>query len=425
MGSIPLANSDRQRLTAQEAYVFLRNRFVEANPVLADNVPAFIQRPALRFWQFVGDAGPIRMVFSQPGAFNDDLFVVAFNSIYRVDRLTWSATLLDNTLFGGDTNDAVRVCCTGDVGTVGPHLWFADGRTLRVYLDNGFATGNFTAPLGFTHDEVTQVGTTYYKFVLANVDTGSPAGTLANPWKVLIGAVNLDTFTNFFNALNDTGINGVDYSTALVANTDVLATTATATGVTVRAIATGIGGNSVATIITSGTDIFWDNTTLIGGGSPGVIPVVLPDGVGCIDVGMINSYVVVIPAQGHGVNGRFYWVNPAETTIDPLDFATAERSADPVYQCVVFGDQFYLPGQDTLEVYYMTGNPDSPVARAQGILFDYGVVPGCAIKVNDFMIMLDGNGSVFKVQGGAQRVSTPAIAEIFRKAIAKRNFLLG
>lgn len=426
MGSIPLAQADRKRTSAQEPDVLLRNRLVEGNPVLADNVPAFIKRPGLRFWQHIGEVGdetrgPIRKDFSQPGAFDDDLFVVAYNSLYRVARSDGTFDLIDNTLSGGDENEGIRMACTGDIGTIGPRLWIVDGRTLRVYMEDGFSTGHLTAT-AFADGDVIRLGSMYYRMSTGSLDTGAPAGTVGNPWKVLIGGSLIESFTNFYKAVNDSGVNGTDYSTALTQNLDAVAQSATALGVYVHATATGTAGDGVVTTET-GADIAWGSGTLTGGGTPGVITVPIPGDIGVLDVAVINNFVIVIPAQGEGVNGRFYWINPGEVTIDALDYATAERSADPIYQVVVFSDQFWLPGQSTVEVYYMSGNPDAPVTRFQGVVFDRGVHPGCAIQVSDKMVLLDPLGGVWAYKGGAKKISTPDIDERFRRAIMKQYIL--
>jgi hypothetical protein len=152
---------------------------------------------------------------------------------------------------------------------------------------------------------------------------------------------------------------------------------------------------------------------------PSVTTVSTPDDVGVISLGYIASYVVVVPAQDEGVNGQFYWIEPGETTIDPLNFATAERAPDPIFQVVVFVDQFWLPGSNTTEVWYFTGNFDSPVARLQGVTFDRGTWEGTAVQVKESMIVVDADGGVFQIAGGLKRISRPDIEERIRVAIAQ------
>jgi hypothetical protein len=434
MTPIPLAKSDYRRGVAQEPVVYLRNRFIEANPVLTDRHSnysprdettasmSFIARPGLRFWQVVGD-GPIRAIFSQPGAFNDDVFVVSYNSLFRVSRLTGTPTLLTASLDGADAGTTVRMAATGNVGTITPYLWIADGSSLQYYTESGNARGSLSGT-AIADNDVVVIGAEYYKFTAGPVDTGTPDGTGGNPWLVNLGASLLEGYTHLSDAINGLGTAGTDYSSAVVPNPDATSQGySLASGVSVVAIPLGIAGNAVVTT-TTGANIAWSGGTLAGGGDSGVFSTPLPDAEGAIDVAVINSFVIVIPAQGNGINGRFYWINPGEITVDPLDYATAERSPDPVWQVTVFNDQFWLPGQNTTEVYYMSGDINAPVKRLQGVVFDRGTIQGTAIQIKDFMAIIDSDGGVFKIQGGEQRISTPAISELLRVAINQQNILL-
>jgi hypothetical protein len=82
---IPLSKSDYFRGVAKEARIRTRNRYFEQNPILTDGNFAMISRPALRRWLSVGN-GPIRGVYSQPGSFDEALFVVSDTEWYRVAR---------------------------------------------------------------------------------------------------------------------------------------------------------------------------------------------------------------------------------------------------------------------------------------------------------------------------------------------------
>lgn len=420
MVSIPLASADYRRQVAREADVLLRNRYIEPNPVL-NNGSAFVARPGLRYWQTIGD-GPIRATFSAPGAFDDDLFVVSYNSLYRVSRATGTPSLIFAGLEGAEEKLSVRFAATGDIGVITPRLWIADGSALHCYTESGFASGTLTAAANPADGDVVVLGTMYYRLSSGSLDTGAPAGTAGNPWKVLIAGTAAATLVNLLKAINASGVAGTDYSTALVENDLAFATTSTTTTLVVRAVAEGTEGNSVASTET-GANLSWTGATLAGGGATAIFTVPTPDNVGVLDVAVINNFVIVIPAQGEGINGRFYWINPGETVIDPLDFATAERSADPIYQCIVFSDQFWLPGQSTTEVWFMSGDPDAPVQRLQGVVFDRGTISGTAIQIKDFMVMIDNDGGVFKIQGGETRISTPDIAERLRKAVNEQNIL--
>lgn len=410
MVDIPLGRADYHRSVAKEARVQTRNRYFEQNPVLTQKLTALIARPGLRRWLSVGQ-GPIRGVYSQPGSFSDALFVVSGTEWYRVDS-DGTTTFLIGGLNPG--TGAVSMAGTGNIGETPAFMYLADGRNLYVYVENGYARGTISgSPV---NTDMVRAGTMYYEFTTGSVDAGAPAGTLANPWLVKRSIIDSVSWQNLAWAFGDNGEPGTDYSTALAINPDIQVTGVEAHAVSVRANAVGALGNIIPTTET-GAGIAWAAATLTGGGTPYVFGVQTPDDVGAVSVGYIASYVVVVPAQGEGINGRFWWIKPGETTIDPLDYATAERAPDPIYSVVVFGDQFWLPGSTTTEVWYFTGNPDSPVLRLQGVTFDRGTWQGTALQIKESMIIVDSDGGVFQISGGLKRISNPSTEERVRQAI--------
>jgi hypothetical protein len=413
---IPLSKSDYFRGVAKEARISTRNRYFEQNPILNSGNFAMISRPALRRWIYVGN-GPIRAVYSQPGTFDEALFVVSDDAWYRVEK-NGTTTLLQAGL---QPSGSIEHAGTANIGVTPEFMFMSDGRNLYCYVENGFAKGTISGSPA--NNDVVVVGTTYYKFTSGSVDAGTPAGTALNPWLVALGGTITISWINLAAAFAGDGAAGTQYSTALVANTGIVVIAISATLVTVRAAAIGAAGNAVITTET-GAGMAWTAGTLTGGGSPSVTTVQTPDDVGVISLGYIASYVVVVPAQGEGVNGQFYWIEPGETTIDPLDFATAERAPDPILQVRVFVDQFWLPGTNTTEVWYFTGNFDSPVARLQGVTFDRGVWEGTAVQVKESMILVDADGGVFQIAGGLKRISRPDIEERIRVAIAEYEALV-
>lgn len=412
---IPLASSEYRRRVGAQPDVLMRNRYVEENPVLQppDSL-MFMQRPAARRWVNLGD-GPVRSIYHQAGAFDDDLFAAAYATLYRVDADGASTTIVTD-LAAPESASPISFACTGPIGSIPPRLFFADGETLRFYTTDLPASQTLTGTAVANGDQV-RVGSVYYQFTNASVDAGTPAGTAANPWLVKLEATVLSSFDNLYAAINDSGTPGTTYSTACVEHAEAVASGNTVSGLVVRAREGGIAGNGIVTTET-GANIAWGAGTMAGGGDTGVAQVATPDDVGIISLGFINGYVIAIPAQGDLLNGRFYWIEPGETVIDPINFATAERSADPVFNVVVFGDQFWLPGQNSTETWTPTGDQSAPMVRTQGILFDRGTYPGTALQVKDSMVIVDFDGGVFQIKGGDRRISTPDIEERIRKALA-------
>ena len=408
--------SDFKRAVAQAPGLQVRNRYFEQNPFLTDDGASLLARPGMKKFLSVGQ-GPIRGIFSEPGAFNGDLFVVSYDSLYRIDKRR-NVTLITSGLYSPEQG-FVNMAITQNIGTTPEYLFFCDGRNLYVYVENGYATGLLTGTAA--NNDVVVIGSINYKFTNASVNAGTPAGTGANPWLVNLGASNTEALENLYNAINATGVAGTDYSTALVANTQAKATAKSSTTVAVRATAVGALGNSVATTETGGT-LSWGGATMSGGGTAGVTTVTVPDDVAVIDVAVSKSFVVVIPAQGYGINGQFYWIEPGETTIDPLNFATAESAPDAIFSVKVIGDQFWLPGESTVEIWYFTGDALTPVRRLAGVVFDRGTWEATAVAIDNTLIVCDADGAVFSITGGQpERISKPDIEEQIRKSIQNQQ----
>lgn len=419
MADVPLFPSDYSRGVSKAPTLNLINKFAEANPALSTDPVAIIARPALRKFAEVG-TGPVRFLYSQPGTFNDELFVVSGGDLYQVDKYGTSTLL--GTL-STDLNGSVSMAATAPIGdTVPAYLFIADGGVFWVYTDNGSALGHLEASGFILNNDTISVDSVYYKWTNGSVDTGTPAGTLANPWLVKLGASNSEALLNLNYAINASGDAGTDYSTATTEHSTVQCVSYSANDLYVMAKTSGTAGNLIA-VTESGTNLTWSSgSTLAGGGSPSLRQILMPEDYGAISVATINSYVIVIPIQEDAIKGRFYWVDPGETTVDPLNFATAERSPDGLHQVKVFGDQFWLFGQTTTEAWVTTGNIDAPMQRFQGILFDRGSWEGTAVLVKDALLVIDQEGGVFQIQGGQTRITKerPDIEERIRKAIQKQ-----
>lgn len=408
---IPLARSDYFRGVAKEARIRVRNRYFEQNPVLTETQTALLARMGTRRGVYLGP-GPIQGAYSQPGSFSDAEFIASGQQLWRVD------VDLTTTLIGDipsiSEKSAVSMAATANIGTTPAFLFVAAGSSLMCYIENGFATGAITGvPV---NNNVVLVDLYYYKFTNGSVDAGTPDGTAGNPWLVALGASTSAAWQNLGDAFGATGIPGTQYSTDLVINDAITVRQISDDTVVIWASQPGIIGNSVTTTETGG-GIAWGAGFLVGGGDPTFFQVPTPDDVGILSVGYSASYVVCVPVQGQDINGRFYYIDPGETTIDPVNFATAERAPDPISGVVVFGDQFWLPGVKTTEPWYFSGNPDTPVLRMQGVVFDRGSWEGTAVQVKDCMIIVDSEGAVFKVKDGLQRISRPDIEEQIREAI--------
>lgn len=398
--------------------LILKNRYFEQNPVLSTSNVSLLARPGLKYLTTVG-SGPIRGVFSEEGLFNGDLFVASGDSLYRLSNT------LDQTLIISGLNDpergAVNMTATAPIGDVPAYLFFADGRNLYVYSENGAAHGTLSGTAA--NNDVVRIGDIYYKFTNGSVNAGTPAGTSGNPWLVKLGLTGQESMINLSEAVDASGTGGTTYSTSLTANNVAKTASVSGLALVIDSTLSGALGNAVVTTET-GSGLSWASGTLTGGGDPYVRQVDVPEDQGAFDVATINSFVIVLPTQEGDFQGRFYWIEPGENTIDPLNFATAERSPDGVLSVEVVGDQFWLPGAGSTEVWYVSTDPINRMQRLQGVVFDRGTWGGTAVAIHESLIVCDSTGAVFDITGGRpQRISTPDIEEQIRRAIEKQLFL--
>lgn len=418
--TVDFFQGDYARKAADDGPILLRNRYYEVNPHLSESGVSLLARPGMRYLTTVGE-GPIRAMYTKEDAFNGDMFIASGASMYRMDKLL-ASTAFFNDLFSPERG-TVNMTVTSAIGTEVPEfLFYADGRSLFVYMDSGYALGTLTGTAA--NGDVVLINTVYYTFTNGSVDAGAPAGTMANPWKVALSLSPIISWQNLAAAINASGVDGVTYSTALTdANAAAQAVIAAAAYLIVQSRLPGVVGNAIVTTET-GAGIAWGGGTLAGGGAPLNRQVQMPEDVGAFDVATINSFVIVLPTQEGAYKGRAYYIEPGETTIDPLNYITAERSPDGILAVEVVGDLFWLPGSGSTEPWYVSQDPAQRMQPLKGVVFDRGTWQGTAAAIHESLIVCDANGAVFKITGNApKRMSTPGIEGQIRRAIALQQAL--
>lgn len=139
-------------------------------------------------------------------------------------------------------------------------------------------------------------------------------------------------------------------------------------------------------------------------------------------IDVFNGFVIAVKAN----SDRFYWLQPGALTFNALDFATAERFPDKVNQVRAVGDEFWLLGEKSVEVWRATGDGAAPFQRIEGRVFNFGTFDGSAVRMKDTsVVMVADDGTVFDIMGNPKQISNPAIAETIRDQIldAKSNGL--
>ncbi len=137
-----------------------------------------------------------------------------------------------------------------------------------------------------------------------------------------------------------------------------------------------------------------------------------PDFTGAVTVGYLDGYFVY-----NEPNSQKVWVTQLldGTSVDPLDFASAEGSPDGLVAVNVDHREAWLFGTDSIEVWYDAGLADFPLTRIQGAFNEIGCVAAFSIaKLDNALFWLGtdarGQGIVYRANGyTGVRVSTHAI----------------
>ena len=131
--------------------------------------------------------------------------------------------------------------------------------------------------------------------------------------------------------------------------------------------------------------------------------------------------VTVAYLDGHFVfnepNSQKIWVTALldGTSVDPLDFASAEGSPDGVVGIIADHREVWVFGTNSVEVWYNSGNADFPLSRIQGAFNELGcAAPYSIAKMDNGLFWLGkdarGQGIVYRANGyTGQRISTHAV----------------
>jgi len=137
----------------------------------------------------------------------------------------------------------------------------------------------------------------------------------------------------------------------------------------------------------------------------------IPEGRDAVDVDQLNQYVLILCSDG-----TFYWLVPGESTLDPLNFATAESLPDNALAIRRVGDEFWIFGTDTVEIWQATGDLDAPFQRVAGRQYERGCMSRDTVRRFDNSVMwVSDDGQVCRGGAVAQVVSDNGISERIRQ----------
>lgn len=399
---VPLTRTTWRRDYAGGVELKLLNRFFESDPSSTIDDTALISRPGTTYYRSIG-AGPHRGNYTQPGIFGGDLFTASGTKVYRWDGTTQIE--LVGSLNALDT--AVSFTFQASPGI--QRLWIADSDNLYLYEGLSKSRGNLDSNgTNVTAGDVVRIDAVYYEFVTSGVDTGSPAGTITNPWKVLIAADAESSLGNLHDAVGKSGIAGGTYSTALIANPNVEVRRLLPLSLVVQAKVAGAAGDAIVTTDTAAT-LTWSAGTLQNGGLHSMTAVAVPEGDGtqkAISLCTLAGYVIIAVVASQ----RMYLIRPGEFWVEL--FVAAESEPDRVLQVVTVGSSFWALGESTIEPFSASGDPDFPMIPIQGRQMSYGTLAGTALVLEDQVIFVDDKGIVRDSSGA--RISTHGIEEEIR-----------
>lgn len=176
-----------------------------------------------------------------------------------------------------------------------------------------------------------------------------------------------------------------------------------------------VSGTGPVSIADNGTQIFFacNGPSYIYNQQTRVFaPITDPDFPGAVTVGYLDGYFVF-----NEPNSQRVWVTALldGTSVDPLDFASAEGSPDGLVAINVDHREAWLFGSDSVEVWYDAGGVDFPLQRIQGAFNEIGCAAAFSVaKLDNSLFWLGqdarGQGIVYRANGyTGVRVSTHAV----------------
>ena len=176
-----------------------------------------------------------------------------------------------------------------------------------------------------------------------------------------------------------------------------------------------IDGTGPVSIADNGTQIFIaanPNGYIYNMSTGAFAPIGDPDFPGAATVGYLDGYFVF-----NEPNSQKVWVTSLldGTSVDPLDFASAEGAPDQLLSVNVDHREAWLFGTSTVEVWYNAGTADFPLQRIQGAFNELGCAAVYSVaKLDNTLFWLGsdarGNGIVYRASGyRGERISTHAV----------------
>jgi hypothetical protein len=163
----------------------------------------------------------------------------------------------------------------------------------------------------------------------------------------------------------------------------------------------GAAGDATVVVLTCGTKAY--KTT-----GSAVSQIAMPDDRPVSAVETLASYFLFAADIG-----RFYWSDVGGTSVDALAYATAENQPDGLTTLKVLGDELWLIGRESTEVWQPTGDPEQPFMKVGGRVFDVGATARDTVQKvrtggQDVLCWLGSDKAVYRAAGDVVKISDNA-----------------
>jgi len=159
-------------------------------------------------------------------------------------------------------------------------------------------------------------------------------------------------------------------------------------------------------------------TTLYAADSSSLATVTVPDSAPVSSVAFLNNYFLIL------VDGqRVYFSSVAGITFDALDYFSADSSPSDLKNIAVTGDELWMLGRSTVEVFTPTGNADLPFQRVPGRVFPVGCYEygrDAVVKTDYGVVWVGKEGIVYRSGSSPIRISDASVEQKITAA-AKNN----
>ena len=167
-------------------------------------------------------------------------------------------------------------------------------------------------------------------------------------------------------------------------------------------------GNADVIVLCCGTTLYSTNGTTIS-------VITMPPGFSAYAVDYLAGRFLICSDIG-----RFYWTAVGGTTVSALDYATAESQPDVLLTVKVIGDELWLGGRLSWEVWQPTGDLDLPYQRIDGRIFGIGITGReTAQKLNvngtDTLCWVGTDRRVYRTNPNPVRISDHGMEERLRR----------